>query len=141
MELDLVDDRCLTRLLNQTVEMLGHKVRDADGADPPVLFRLDKGTPRLDVFVLFRVRPMQQEQVPIVEIRPVERLTNHLERIVVVEVLGAKLGRQKQLLARDAGLPDGFADRSFIVIANCRIDETIAVADSARDGVDARFTS
>ena len=55
-------------------QVLGFKIRDADRADEAFLLQLDEGLPGLHVEVVCWNRPVDQVQVDVFELQPLEAL-------------------------------------------------------------------
>lgn len=136
MRLDLVDRRGDASLVDDAAEIFRQEVRHADRADQPFVARLDEGLPGLDIIVVLRDRPVDQEHVEIVEAK---RLETVLDAFASVRTHGlrADLAGDEQVFAIDIGCPDGAADAGLVVVALGRVDVAIAGADGlAHDPAD-----
>ena len=88
MRLDLVDCRDELRLVKQAAEVVGVKVRDADGPSAVVPVHALECAPRLDEVANGRQRPVDEEEIDIFEAKvaqcPVKGGESIAVRVVVV---------------------------------------------------------
>jgi hypothetical protein len=96
---------------------MGVEVRDADRLGPAGAVDLLQRLPRLDVVdVDGRQRPVDEEQVDVVELQLGERPVEGPERVVPAVEAVVELGGHEDLLARDAGVADALADALLVPV-------------------------
>ena len=110
VHLDLVDRRHLPAVVDDPLQVVGLEVRDADRRRPavaPLRRELGQRAPRrLEVAVVpGRQRPVDEEQVDLVEPEPPQRLVERPARVVGAVEAVVELGGDVELVARDARSP------------------------------------
>ena len=129
VQLDLVDRRRHAGLRNQAFEVLRLEVGDPDRPHQPFRLQLDKGLPRLHIQVVGGHRPVDQVQIDVLQLEPLEaRLARPLGLLVAVVVVPA-LGRDEDLLAIESRGVDRLADGALVAVSRGRVD--VAVADAS----------
>ena len=101
MQLDLVDRRRHAGLADDPLQMLGGEIGDADRFREPLLAQLDQRAPRLDIEPALRRRPMDEVEVDIVELEPLQAFARGAERGLVAVRVVPELGGDERLAARD----------------------------------------
>ena len=131
VDLDLVDGGDHGGRGEELVEVVGHEVADADGADLAV------GEQRLErpVSVDGQVEPagqrlVEDEQVDLVDAELAGALVERVEGLVVAVVADPHLGLDEHVVAVDAAAADGVADAALVAVGGGGVD--VAVADTQR---------
>ena len=121
----------------ESLEMLDLEVRDADRAGAPVPGELLERSPGRDVpvRVLTRARPVDEEQVDVVEAQGLERAREAPAGIVGTVVPVVQLGRHEHLVAGEARGGDRLADAGLVAVHLRRVH--VPVADLQRLGHEA----
>ena len=131
VQLDLVQHRDHAGGLDDATQVLGLEVRHADRGQAPARPELEEGLPGLEVAVVLRRRPVDQQQVEAIE---AELLHARLERLDgVLTALAPDLGGDVQLVAGDARLGDGTADALLVEVAPGGVDRAVAQAQRLAD--------
>ena len=134
VELDLVDVGHDAGLRDQALEVRFLEVRGADRADAAVLEQLDQPPPGVDVAILPRHRPVDQEQVDVVDAEPFDApLERPLGFVEAVRLL-VELGREEQLLAGHAGGVQAATDALLVAVGEGGVDHAVAGGDRGRHG-------
>ena len=129
MKLDLVDHGLDPGLADDPLEVVDVEVGHPDRPDAPLVLQLDQRLPRLDILVLPRHRPVDQEHVDPVEPELLHRVVERLQRLVAHMRAVAELRGDEEILARHACALDGLPDALFVVVALGGIDRAIARLD------------
>src|SRR5450755_562788 len=124
VELDLVDGRNDVGVLAQPVEVRGPEVRDTDRPRLARSHQLLERLPRVDVQVTLRQRPVDQDQVDIVEAQPAQRLVEPADCPASALKLAVELGRDEQLFATHAGSLDACTDCGFISVSDGGVEQS-----------------
>ena len=103
MQLDLVDGGDHARVRDDPVEVLGQVVGDADRARQAGVADLDELGPRVRVLVLGGRRPVREVEVDELEAELVQALADRVVRLLAGLTVVPQLGRDEELVARDAG--------------------------------------
>jgi hypothetical protein len=99
VQLDLVDRRHLAGGLHDAPQVLRLEVRRTDRADEPLVAQLDQRLPGLDVAVPGRHGPVDEVEVDVVELEPLEAALEGVARLLTTVVVVEALGRDEDLLA------------------------------------------
>jgi hypothetical protein len=113
----------------------GLEVGHSDGARPAVGEDLFQGLPGLDVQILCGDRPVDEEEVDVVEAERGEGCVDGAQSLVVAVVKALKLGGDEDVLARDPGVADAAPDGVFVAVGGRGVDEAVAAAQGAGDGL------
>ena len=100
MQLDLIDGRRHTGLVDDPFEMVFVEVRDADRRGPPLLAKPHQRLPGLDETALLGGRPMDQVEVDGLPLEPLRARLEGPQGLVVSLVGIPQLGRQEDVLSR-----------------------------------------
>ena len=135
MDLDLVDGRDHGGRGEELVEVVGHEVADADGADLAVG---EQGLER-PVGVDGAVEPareglVEDEQVDLVDAELAGALVEGVEGLVVAVVADPHLGLDEHVVAVDAAAADGVADAALVGVGGGGVDVAVADAQGGLDG-------
>src|SRR4051794_29223619 len=133
MELDLVDRRRLAGLVDDPVEVVGLEVRHTDGADEPLVARLDERLPGLHVEVLGRHGPVDEVEIHEVELQPLEAVRQRLARVVVAVAVVEALRGDEDVVAAEAGGAEGLADLLLVAIRGGGVDVPVAGLEGLGD--------
>ena len=134
VHLDLVDRRHHVGLRGQPREVGRLEVGDADRAGPTVRLVLDERPPGGDevTVVLRRQRPVDQEQVDVVEAEVGERLVEGRACLLGLVEAVVELAGDEQLLARDPGVTDRLADALLVAVHLRGVDVPVAGLERLR---------
>ena len=117
-------------LLDQAAQVRGLEVGGPDGAYQPAFACLDQPLPGLDIKVLVRVGPVDQDQVCVVQAQGRE-VVLHPGHGVGVPFL-VELGGDEQFFAREARFPNGLAHTRLVAIVLRGVDEPVADLESGQ---------
>ncbi len=120
VQLDLIDGRRHTRLVDDPLQMVFVEVRHADRSGPPVLAQLHQRLPGLDEAALLGRRPVDQVEVDRLSLEPLRAGLEGPQGLVEALVGIPQLGRQEHVLSRQR-----VADAVLVVIGRRRIDGAI----------------
>ncbi len=129
MQLDLVDDGRHAGFADDPLQMVLVEIRNADRLDAAGLPELDQRLPGLGIFVLAGHRPVDQEQVDLLDAELVHRHVEGAQRRIALVRTVAQLGRDEQFASRHAGAADRLSDPLLILVALGGIDQAIAGLD------------
>ena len=134
VHLDLVDGGHDAGLGDDPVQVLGLEVRDPDRAGPTVLDELGEGPPGRDVVAVVqrRQRPVDQEQVDLLEPQLGQRLVERAPGVVGPVVAVVELAGDPELLAGDVSGLERLADLLLVPVHLRGVD--VPVADLERLG-------
>ena len=108
------------------IEVWLEEVRDPDRPDDSLCIQLLWRLPGLDAAIVQHIRPMDEIEVDDLHSEGaaagLERGERPLEPLVGV----AEFGRDEDLIAGQAALPDGFADSGLVAISSRRVDVPVA---------------
>jgi hypothetical protein len=128
--LDLVDRRDDLVVLDEVDESVRVEVRYADRPGGAVGVQLLHGSPEA---VVVTERLVDQVQVDPVEAEPLERCLERALGVGLAGVLDPELGRDEQLVSRDAARTDRSADRFLVVVGRSGVDEPVANLECGGD--------
>src|SRR3954465_1543050 len=92
---------------------------EVGNADRPSLSGLDQRLERLpcgDIFVALRQRPVDQQQINVVQAKLAQALVETSNRTLISLKLAIQLGRDEHLLAMYAAIPDALAHATLVTI-------------------------
>src|SRR5215211_7586837 len=129
--LDLVHRRHRVGHRGQPLQVFDLEVRHADGAGTAVVVKLFERLPGGDVVAIVerRQRPVDQEQVHVVEAEIGERRVECLAGVVRLVQSVVKLARNEDLPAVDARGANPLADLSLVAVHFRRVDVPVAYLD------------
>ena len=134
VELDLVDGGHDVCFGEQPVEVRRLEVGHADGARLSCGEQFLVGLPRGDVLVSTGQRPVDEQQVDVVEAEPRERAVEAFDGPVVSLVGSVEFGGDEEFFAGDAARPDPVADAGLVAVFGCRVDVPVAESRGFDDG-------
>ena len=128
MHLDLVHGRHRVRLGGQSIEVPGLEVRDADGAGAAVALELLEHAPGRDEVAAVEggQRPVDQEQVDVVEPERDQRGVEGPARVVGPMGRVAELAGDEHIVTREAGGADALADPALVAVHLRGVDVAVA---------------
>ena len=129
VQLDLVDGGRHAGLRDEAGEVLGEEVGDADRRRQSFVAELDHGLPGLDVLVDAGQRPVDQEEVDVIEPEPLEGGGQLDARTLRAVGVAGQLGRDEQLVARHRRVGDAAADLGLVLVAGGRVEQAVAGVD------------
>src|SRR4249919_2574448 len=109
---------------------------EVGNADRPNLTGSNQLLERLpcgDILVALRQRPMDQQQINVVQAKLTQALVETSNRTLVALKLAIQLGRDEQLLALYAAIPDALAHAALVAIAVGGVDVAVAGFDRGND--------
>jgi hypothetical protein len=133
VELDLVDVGRHTCLVEQPLHVCGREVGDPDGAHLAGVQQVDHPSPRVDVAVVTRVRPVDEQQIDHVHPQELRAARPRLLGTVDTVPLTVELGGDEHLVPVDVTRPDPTPDTTLIAVALGRVDQPIAGGEGLGD--------
>jgi len=127
VELDLVERRRLAGLGDHALEVCGLEVGHPDRADQTLVAQLDESLPSLYVAVVGRHRPMDQIEIHVVDLEPLEARVEGPSRLLVPMIVVEALRRDEHLAPIEAGSANCLTDGCLVAI--CRGGVDVAIAD------------
>jgi hypothetical protein len=128
--LDLVDGGCDLVVFDQVDEPVAIEVCDTDRADQTFALQVLHRAPRA---VVVAERLVDQIQVDVVEAEPLQRSLEAAPCLHLAGVLCPELGRDEQLLARNATRGDRPADGLLVAIRGGGVERAVAGPERLRD--------
>src|SRR4051794_22002059 len=116
--------------------MRGLEVRDADGAGEPLRARLDQRLPGLHVAVAARRGPVDQVEVDVVGLEPVEAGAQSSPRLRAPVVAAPELGGDEDRAALEAGCADRLPDLGLVAVGLRGVDVAVAELERTRHVLD-----
>jgi len=135
MQLDLVDRRRYTGLLDDSLQVRHLEVRDADRARPAVGPQLGQRLPGLRVQIPGGNRPVDQIQVDVVKAEPVETVLKCPQGGVAAVITVPQLGGDEQVLTVKSAAAGRFADTLLVVVHHRRVDRAVTGGDRLPDSL------
>ena len=132
VRLDLVDRRGHVVVLDEIDEPVGVEVGDTDRPGEAVGVELLHRPPEA---VVVAERLVDQVEVDVVEAEPLEGPLEGGLGVGLAGVLDPQLGRDEQLVARDAAAAHGPADRLLVPVGGGGVDEPVADLEGGGDGL------
>ena len=137
VHLDLVDAGGDAGRGDDVVEVTGSEVGDADRADEATLATLDEALPGVDIEVLARVRPVDEDEVDDVEAQATQAVLDRGDRQGLLVEAAGDLGRDEDVLAVEATATERLADLLLILVVHGGVDESIALLEGRHHRGDA----
>ena len=128
VELDWLTSGTTPGLGEQPLRCAGLKFESADGAQRALLQQREEAPPGVDVAVLPRVGPVDQQQVDVVDAELVERSSERLRRRRPAVPWALNLRGDEQLLARHARGPHAPPDAALVAVRLGRVEEPVAAS-------------
>ncbi len=122
--------------VDRFVELDGGEVAHADAAGLARVAHLSERAQRV-AHRHFGARPVDQQQVDVVHLQPLEALTYPLVHGRGRERVEPDLGGDEQLVARHAGFPDRLPHLGLVAVTDGGVDMAVAVFDGRPDRGDA----
>ena len=122
----LIDSRRDFIEVYQIYELTRHEVRHTDGTYKTVVYSLLQRTPGLVHIV---IRPVEEDQVDIVEIQFTKGIFQTFATFIAGKVGKPDFGCHKYIFSRNGALFQRLPDDLLVLIGLCRINETIAALD------------
>jgi len=126
IDFDLVDRRRNLIECHQIEQTVGVEIADADCAQLAATVSLLHRAPRT---VHIAERLVDQVQIEIVELQPLQRLVDRQPGRFVTGFLNPQFAGDEKLLPGDAALFEGIADGRLVEIGCGRIDQAVARTD------------
>ena len=131
-DLDLVHRGSHLGGAEEVAQVVGLEVGDPDRLRPAGRVDLLHGLPARDVVGHRRQRPVDEEEVEVVEAQGRQAGVERPEDVVALEPVVVQLAGDEDLVARDPGLADGQADLALVAVHLRGVD--VPVADLERRG-------
>src|SRR4051794_5374182 len=109
------------------------EVRNTDRPDLSGFDQLLERLPGGDILIALRQRPVDQQQINVVQAKLTQALVETSNRTLVSLKLAIQLGRDEHLLAMYAAIPDALAHATLVAIAVGGVDVTVADFDGGND--------
>src|SRR6266545_2887646 len=109
------------------------EIGNADRADLAGIDQLLERLPCGDILIALRQRPVDEQQINVVQAKLAQALVETSNRTLVSLKLAIQLGRDEQLLAMYAALADALAHAALVAIAVGGVDVTVAGFICAHD--------
>src|SRR5690606_13872979 len=129
VQLDLVDGRHDVGLGCQPLQVSRLEVRDADGERLAGCLQPFEGPPGRHVEVAARQRPVDEQEVDVVEAEPGQRLLETVDSPILTLERAVEFGDYVKLLAGKAAAYDGSADAQLVAVTHGRVDVAVAGFD------------
>ena len=136
MELDLVDGRDHTGLIDDLAQVGVVKVGDADRASAAFLAQTDERAPRVEVHIAGRRRPVDEVEVDLVDAKQARALVERPQGLVIAMVGVPHLRGHEDVVAVKLAAPQRLTDAAFIVVEVRRVDVSVADLECLHGRVD-----
>ena len=133
-QLDLVHGRHDPGLGREFLEVRDLEVRDADRAGEAVVVQLFEGAPGRHVIVALRQRPVDEQQVHIVERHPLERFPQPADRAVTTLKSPVEFRRDEEVFTRDPRAADAFGHPRLVAVLGRGVDVPVSGLGRENDG-------
>ena len=126
MEFDLVQHGCDAGFSCEAVDLVGVKVRGADGGNDAFIPQFDQGAPCVNVLVAGGAGPVDEAQIEPVEGQAFQAFGDGSQGAGIALAVVPDFGGDENVVTRDARGGDALAHADLVAINRGTIDEAVA---------------
>ena len=126
VEFDLVQHGCDAGFSCEAVDLVGVKVRGADGGNDAFIPQFDQGAPCVNVLVAGGAGPVDEAQIEPVEGQAFQAFGDGSQGAGIALAVVPDFGGDENVVTRDAGGADALAHADLVAIDRRTVDQAVA---------------